>query len=134
MIKPHPSENHASDRDIDRADPSPQPSYELQTWTSTPTSRSDYELSDVEGIDSIRHPEQDDERRESLTERRRDSLSTIRSFMLYTPDEEQAVIRKLDRRLVLFVALLYMLSFLDRSSKYSAQAATPCSIADPPQI
>lgn len=36
---------------------------------------------------------------------------------LYSPIEERAVISKLDRRLVLFVALLYMLSFLDRSSK-----------------
>jgi hypothetical protein len=35
---------------------------------------------------------------------------------VYTAEEEQAVVRKLDRRLVLFVALLYMLSFLDRSS------------------
>ena len=38
------------------------------------------------------------------------------SFQLYTPDEEAAVVRKLDRRLVVFVAGLYMLSFLDRSS------------------
>lgn len=37
--------------------------------------------------------------------------------VLYTPDEEQAVLRKLDRRLVLFMALMYLLSFLDRSSK-----------------
>ena len=37
-------------------------------------------------------------------------------FMLYTPDEELNVLKKLDRRLVLFVAILYMLSFLDRSS------------------
>jgi hypothetical protein len=44
------------------------------------------------------------------------SSSTAASFTLYTPDEERAVVRKLDRRLVLFVALLYMLSFLDRSS------------------
>ena len=35
----------------------------------------------------------------------------------YTSEEERAVVRKLDRRLVLFLALLYMLSFLDRSSK-----------------
>lgn len=34
----------------------------------------------------------------------------------YTPEEERAVVRKFDRRLVLFVALLYLLSFLDRSS------------------
>lgn len=47
---------------------------------------------------------------------RRDSASTTQSFMLYTPDEERAVKRKFDRRLVLFVAFLYMLSFLDRSS------------------
>ena len=38
------------------------------------------------------------------------------SFMLYTPDEESNIVKKLDRRLVLFVATLYMLSFLDRSS------------------
>lgn len=49
--------------------------------------------------------------------RRRGSADTTQSFMLYTPDEEKTVIRKFDRRLVLFVALLYMLSFLDRSSK-----------------
>ncbi len=48
--------------------------------------------------------------------RRRPSASTVASFQLYTPDEEKAVVRKLDRRLVVFVALLYMLSFLDRSS------------------
>lgn len=38
-------------------------------------------------------------------------------FTPYTGDEEQAVIRKLDRCLVLFLACLYMISFLDRSSK-----------------
>ena len=54
--------------------------------------------------------------------RRRASVSTMQSYQLYTPDEERAVVRKLDRKLVLFVALLYMLSFLDRSSM-----ATPSS-------
>lgn len=34
----------------------------------------------------------------------------------YTAEEEHAVVKKFDRRLVLFVALLYLLSFLDRSS------------------
>ena len=47
---------------------------------------------------------------------RRSSFSTTESFTLYTPDEERRVIRKFDKRLVLFVAFLYMLSFLDRSS------------------
>ena len=47
---------------------------------------------------------------------RRTSNSTVHSYMLYTPDEERRVIRKFDRKLVLFLAFLYMLSFLDRSS------------------
>lgn len=38
---------------------------------------------------------------------------------LYTPEEERAVVRKFDRKLVVFVALLYMLSFLDRSSTHT---------------
>ena len=37
----------------------------------------------------------------------------------YTPAEDAAVRRKFDRRLVLFVALLFLLSFLDRSSTSS---------------
>jgi len=56
---------------------------------------------------------------DNLRDRRRASVSTVQSYQLYTPDEERAVVRKFDRRLVLFVALLYMLSFLDRSSNYS---------------
>ena len=55
--------------------------------------------------------------------RRRASVSTVQSYQLYTPDEERAVVKKFDRRLVLFVALLYMLSFLDRSSLF------PCHVA-----
>ncbi|KAK1985773.1 major facilitator superfamily transporter [Colletotrichum cereale] len=53
--------------------------------------------------------------------RRRTSTSTVASFQLYTPDEERSVIRKHDRKLVLFVALLFMLSFLDRSNLGSAR-------------
>lgn len=34
----------------------------------------------------------------------------------FTANEERAVVKKLDRHLVLFLAFLYMLSFLDRSS------------------
>jgi hypothetical protein len=41
----------------------------------------------------------------------------------YTDQEEKAIVRKFDRRLTLFIALLYMLSFLDRSS----QTPQPCS-------
>ena len=41
----------------------------------------------------------------------------------YTDEEEKAVVRKLDRRLVLFLAFLYMLSFLDRSNIGNARIA-----------
>ncbi|CAK7220987.1 hypothetical protein SBRCBS47491_004373 [Sporothrix bragantina] len=41
----------------------------------------------------------------------------------YTTDEERAVVRKFDRRLVVFVAGLYMLSFLDRSNIGNARVA-----------
>lgn len=82
----------------------------------------DIELQPLKAQDSDNPDESDnsatenDEARTGLTDERRGSASTTLSFQLYTPDEEQAVVRKFDRRLVLFVALLYMLSFLDRSS------------------
>ncbi len=40
----------------------------------------------------------------------------VRSSSAYTSEEEQAVIKRFDRHLVLFIAFLYMLGFLDRSS------------------
>lgn len=46
-------------------------------------------------------------------------LGTYPKSKSFTFDEEETVRRKFDRRLVLFVAFLYMLSFLDRSSKSS---------------
>ncbi|PNY28614.1 transporter [Tolypocladium capitatum] len=55
--------------------------------------------------------------------RRRPSSTTVASFQLYTPDEDLAVRRKFDRKLVLFVALLFMLSFLDRSNIGNARIA-----------
>ncbi|CAK7218481.1 hypothetical protein SCUCBS95973_003501 [Sporothrix curviconia] len=41
----------------------------------------------------------------------------------YSADEERAVVRKFDRKLVVFVAGLYMLSFLDRSNIGNARVA-----------
>jgi hypothetical protein len=38
----------------------------------------------------------------------------------YTADEEKRVVKRFDRRLVIFLALLYLLSFLDRSSELSS--------------
>jgi hypothetical protein len=41
---------------------------------------------------------------------------------MYTAEEERIVIAKFDRKLVLFLALLYLLSFLDRSSTFMSFA------------
>ncbi|KJX93229.1 MFS transporter like protein [Zymoseptoria brevis] len=55
--------------------------------------------------------------------RRRRRTERVQSFELYTPDEEKRVRRKLDIRLVLFVAMLYMVSFLDRTNIGNANVA-----------
>ena len=74
----------------------------------------------TEASDGVRSPAYDEDDAEKTAREgggsRRNSDATDQSFMLFTPDEEHSVVRKFDRRLVLFVALLYMLSFLDRSS------------------
>ncbi|KAG5918161.1 hypothetical protein E4U61_002006 [Claviceps capensis] len=49
--------------------------------------------------------------------------SSVASFELYTPEEEAIVRRTFDRKLVLFVALLFLLSFLDRSNIGNAKIA-----------
>jgi phosphatidylinositol 3,5-bisphosphate 5-phosphatase len=65
------------------------------------------------------YEEGEDENTQFLEESRRLShSSSVQSFELYTPDEDRSVLKKLDRKLVLFMALLYLLSFLDRSSKW----------------
>ncbi|KAI1738746.1 major facilitator superfamily domain-containing protein [Xylaria scruposa] len=89
-----------------------------------------YELKEFHG-DAIRDDEysEDDEetggtrRRNRERAARRLSDSTVASFQLYTPDEEKAVLRKLDRRLVIFLAFCYMLSFVDRSNIGNARIA-----------
>jgi hypothetical protein len=49
--------------------------------------------------------------------------ASVQSYELYTPDEDREVRKKLDRRLVGFMALLYCLSFLDRSNIGNARIA-----------
>jgi hypothetical protein len=56
----------------------------------------------------------DDEGYESHGEFKSTSRSRISD---YSPEEEREVVKKLDRKLVLFLAILYLLSFLDRSSQ-----------------
>lgn len=84
-----------------------------------------YELQPISNIthvipgqsDALRVPRGEEEA-SLLPSPRRFSVSSVQSYELYTPNEERAVRRKLDRRLVSFMALLYCLSFLDRSSEY----------------
>lgn len=88
-----------------------------------------YELSELSGDDDYSEEDEEEEDEEDEDDahgvagrarkpvnRRRLSESTVASFQLYTPDEERAVVRKFDRRLVMFLAFCYMLSFVDRSS------------------
>ena len=61
------------------------------------------------------HESEDEDRTVQFGRSRTTSVRSAVS-MEYTPEEEKAVLKKLDRRLALFMALLYLLSFLDRSS------------------
>lgn len=72
--------------------------------------------SDFEGEECERGS--DEESPVEFSPGRLDSKPIGENFELYTPDEEKSVIKTFDRRLVLFIAFLYMLSFLDRSSAY----------------
>lgn len=54
-----------------------------------------------------------------LPRKRPPVTASVRTRPLYTEEEERAVIKKFDRKLVLFVACLYLLAFLDRSSMSS---------------
>ncbi|CAG8978805.1 hypothetical protein HYALB_00012639, partial [Hymenoscyphus albidus] len=77
-----------------------------------------------EGEDeSASESEGDEEGGRGRRRRRRTSVSTVQSYQLYTPDEEAEVVGIFDKKLVLFVAVLYMLSFLDRSNIGNARIA-----------
>lgn len=70
---------------------------------------------------SIHEDDSDDDEVYELNERGSREIdganyNRLRHGFTYTAEEERAVVHKFDRRLVLFVAFLYMLSFLDRSS------------------
>lgn len=79
-------------------------SFELQTISShqEPVSKEELEGEEDDGL---------------LPSGRRPSIDSVQSYELYTPDEDRTVLKKLDRRLVVFMAFLYMLAFLDRSSE-----------------
>lgn len=106
-LTPTSDDDDDSDLDLQEAGDS----YRMQ-------SRNDGMIREKERLYDGEESEEEDEKYKEFRSHqgRRGSASTVQSYQLYTPDEEKAVVRKFDRRLVLFVALLYMLSFLDRSS------------------
>lgn len=79
----------------------------------------DIQLDDLQSGHSPKFPNvPDNEKEEEYDDNDEDDKSSVQDWELFTPDEEKSLLRKLDTRLVLFLALLYMLSFLDRSSTF----------------
>jgi hypothetical protein len=70
----------------------------------------------------------DDEEDGTWIDRTTSRRTSIQSFELYTPVEERAVRRKLDTHLVIFVSVLYLLSFLDRSNVCLNPSSQPLRI------
>ncbi|KAF7882201.1 hypothetical protein EAF00_011717 [Botryotinia globosa] len=100
-------------------------SYRMQRWQ--PVDREKGKFKEVQkadlDLDLDNEMDSDENVYRDETSQRRGSFSTVQSYQLYTPDEERTVVRKFDRKLVVFVALLYMLSFLDRSNIGNAKIA-----------
>lgn len=67
----------------------------------------------TKGFEAEEYNSDDDEEDEELEGK---YIQTEQSSLGYTIDEERQVVRRFDRKLVPFLALLYLLSFLDRSS------------------
>jgi hypothetical protein len=78
-----------------------------------------YELQPISHSVPASPKEKEDEDDDHARSTRRLSFDSVQSYELYTPDEDKKVLRKLDRKLVGFMALLYCLSFLDRTSESS---------------
>lgn len=96
--------------------------YELQDVPRSPTRRPKHHHDEQPQLDAAETDSIDSHDSED-----QDHLSR-RHSRPFTPDEERAVVRKFDRHLVLFIALLYMLGFLDRSSTHNSRQ--PSSSAD----
>ncbi|KAL9106112.1 MAG: hypothetical protein Q9227_008812 [Pyrenula ochraceoflavens] len=82
------------------------------SFTSTLDGVDKEAIFDAEEVPDVNEEEHEEGRRSSRRKRRRQGRRRLR----WTEEEEKDVIRKLDRRLVILLALLYMLSFLDRSN------------------
>ena len=93
---------------------SPIDTYELENMSGSPARSSELRsrlLHENEKEQESPQEVESDERDSSVEDE-----SIVDNHSFYTAAEEQAIIRKFDLRLVLFIAFLYMLSFLDRSS------------------
>lgn len=115
-----PESDEYDDNDVDIDDLEAEEGLELSELgrhggKRSPFRRQGTELDDDDNDDPTSHLKPSHLRR-----RRRESTH---SFELYTPTEETRVRRKLDTRLVLFVALLYLIGFLDRSNIGNARIA-----------
>ncbi|KAI1491464.1 major facilitator superfamily domain-containing protein [Biscogniauxia mediterranea] len=103
--------------------------YELQDRTIQESSSCAIEMEDDDDDDSDddeKIKDDEDEGHHDLERGprpRRTSVSSIASFQLYTREEERAVVRKFDRRLVMFLAVCYMVSFIDRANIGNARIA-----------
>ncbi|KAL8661757.1 MAG: hypothetical protein Q9202_005319 [Teloschistes flavicans] len=91
--------------------------FELQDVPQSPTRRPKHHHDEQPQLDAAETDSIDSHDSED-----QDHLSR-RHSRSFTPDEERAVVRKFDRHLVLFIALLYMLGFLDRSNVGNARIA-----------
>ncbi|KAF7903773.1 uncharacterized protein EAF01_006822 [Botrytis porri] len=98
-------------------------SYKMHRWQSVDREKGKFKEVQKTDLDLDNDMDSDDDVYRDENSRRRGSFSTVQSYQLYTPDEERIVVRKFDRKLVVFVALLYMLSFLDRSNIGNAKIA-----------
>ncbi|KAL9058858.1 MAG: hypothetical protein Q9206_001748 [Seirophora lacunosa] len=91
--------------------------YALQQAPESPTRRSPPKIWQSDGEEVPDHVER------FILDAAPEKEPVDEASALYTSEEERAVLRRLDRRLVLFIALLYMLGFLDRSNIGNAKVA-----------
>jgi len=93
-------------------------SFELRRLHLPPLEDGDRHTQNIRDIPSEHGSDSDEEPRYKTRLKRASTMSKE-----YTDEEEAAVVRKLDRKLVMFLGALYLLSFLDRSNIGNARIA-----------
>lgn len=112
----------SSDPDREEEDVLGEQGHAAEIFRLRPMPRRIDDDNDRKGSGAMDADGEEDEGQHFLSEqgRRQSDSASVASFELYTPDEGRAVLKKLDRRVVVLLALLYLLSFLDRSSMCDA--------------